>query len=979
MELVAPIFEVIKSFARPTMGYIKHCRKLQENVDDLTKKMKALNDRKQDLELRKETEVRCRKVVKKEVDNWFEDVLRINAEVEEIEEKFQVVSCFSRGRLGKLVSQKIKEVKAIYQQGSFPEGVAVDGPPAIGVTLPTTRLEGEIEVKGQIWENLMGDEVGMIGVCGMGGIGKTTIMKHINNQLLKECDQFEKMIWITVSKELNIFKLQEDLAKCMGVEFLSEDDELKRATILMDILERKRFVLILDDVWKRFSLLEVGVPTPTLMGRGSKIVLTSRSIEVCKSMDCEVIKVQPLSREESKSLFLDHVGRNVLQNQELENVINLIVEQCGGLPLAIVTIAGSLKGEDELYVWRNALNELEERVKSVKGSDVEIFERLKFSYDRLGDVKIRFCFLYCSLYPEDRKIETAELIENWIEEGLLDGLKTRQAMYDRGHSIINKLENNCLLERDRNDYFGEYVKMHDVLRDMALYIKSEGPQFMVKAGMQLKELPGEQEWTINLEKVSLMHNSISGEIPLHLTPRCPHLSTLLLQGNSDLRSIPDSFFEQMPGLKVLNLSCTKITVLPESISNLKNLNALILAHCYKLTNLPSLVELRGLRKLDLFLTGIEEIPHGVDMLENLTYLRLCSTKLIELPVGILPKMFDHLQCLVICRMYLMGKEVGQLRKLEILSCSFRDLYEFEIYAKSIQGKWPTNFHFTVGYLEFSLELQFINNLEKLQRNIKFLSCDMEKTDLTVVPNGIATLCIEECGDFKCLSRIPLFHEASRCEIKNCRGVEFVVDLSLSSCNTLQNIEELILRKLDNLIELVRGRIEVVVAVESTSHAPTPPAIFSSLKELNLNYCLRIKKLFPVKLLQGLKNLERLVVYNCEKLEEIIASEENEEENHNGGGSKIILPKLKSFFLDSLRKLKSICSSGVVIQADSLQYVGITSCPELKRIPLALPLFQNGKPYAPPFLEEIKVSSREWWESLEWDQPFAKDVLSPFLY
>ncbi|XVF70473.1 hypothetical protein PTKIN_Ptkin11bG0164300 [Pterospermum kingtungense] len=73
---------------------------------------------------------------------------------------------------------KIEEVNKIYEKGSFSEGVAVDGPPAVRVTLPPTILEGEIDVKERIWELLTGDEVGMIGVCGMGGIGKTTIMKQ---------------------------------------------------------------------------------------------------------------------------------------------------------------------------------------------------------------------------------------------------------------------------------------------------------------------------------------------------------------------------------------------------------------------------------------------------------------------------------------------------------------------------------------------------------------------------------------------------------------------------------------------------------------------------------------------------------------------------------------------------------------------------------------------------------------------------------
>ncbi|XVF70477.1 hypothetical protein PTKIN_Ptkin11bG0164700 [Pterospermum kingtungense] len=253
MELIRPIYDVIKCFGGPTKRYIDQHRKLEENVNDLRRKVNDLNVRKQDLELRKEAEVRCRKVVKKEVEKWFGDVQRINSEVEKIEEKFRAVSYFSRARQGKLVCRKIEEVKTIYQQGSFPEGVAVDGPPAAGVTFLTTNLEGEIDVKERIWEYLMGNKVGMIGVCGMGGIGKTTIMKHINNQLLEKCSQFEKVIWITVSKELSIFKLQEDIAKSVKFQFCSDEDESKRAAMLKNILEGIRPVVILDDVWTRFS------------------------------------------------------------------------------------------------------------------------------------------------------------------------------------------------------------------------------------------------------------------------------------------------------------------------------------------------------------------------------------------------------------------------------------------------------------------------------------------------------------------------------------------------------------------------------------------------------------------------------------------------------------------------------------------------------------------------------------------------------
>ncbi|KAK6230424.1 hypothetical protein QUC31_001942 [Theobroma cacao] len=496
---------------------------------------------------------------------------------------------------------------------------------------------------------------------------------------------------------------------------------------------------------------------------------------------------------------------------------------------------------------------------------------------------------------------------------------------------------------------------------------------MGKAGMQLKEFPSEQEWTVSVEKVSLMRNSIL-EIPSHISPRWPHLSTLILQ-SCDLRRISESFFKHMSGLKVLDLSRNKIVSLPNSISNLKTLNALILAKCRQLKYVPSLAKLRALRKLNLLHTGFEEVPQGIEMLENLRDLRMA---LKELPVGILRRIC-HLQCLMLQDTFVKGEEVGQLRKLEWVSCSFRNVQEFKKYAECTQGKWPTSFIFQVGGPPVQWYIGFGRppNFKKIEKQVKFRDSEIERCDDRVVPHDLQTLTIEKCDDFKCLNNIPLFRKATdlkECQITQCEGMEFVVDLSSSSSDALHNIEELYLKGLRNLREVVRVGVGVAVEIESTSHAPTPPAIFSSLKEFHMSFCSRVKKLFPVELLEGLQNLEEIFIECCEEMEEIIASEEN----HKGEGTTFILPKLKSLWLQVLPKLKSICSGGVMIPADSLQNLGIVKCPEVKRIPLSLPLVENGKLSPPPSLERIIVGLREWWESVECDQPNAKDVLSPFV-
>ncbi|XVF78097.1 hypothetical protein PTKIN_Ptkin14bG0101400 [Pterospermum kingtungense] len=976
MEFVLPIIEMMKCIRAPTCRYLDNHLKLKELVNELGRRLNDLNIRKQDVESRQEAEVRYRKVVKKEVEKWLDDVGRMNAEFEKIEQKLHAVSYFSRARLGKLVRRKIEEVKELYQQGYFPEGLALDRPPATGVTLQTTHLEGETMVKEQIWRYLMSSEVGMIAVCGMGGIGKTTIMKHINNQLLKETDRFDKVIWVTVSKELNVVKLQEDIARALG-HFLPEN-ELERATELMNILKTKRYVLILDDIWKRLSLMDVGIPEPTL-NNGSKLVITSRLVDVCLSMGCEVLKVQPLSEEESLNLFLNQVGHSVLEIPTLEEIVKLIVQQCGGLPLAIVTVAGSLKGVDDIREWRHALNELSGRLKGAKGLETEIFECLIYSYERLGDPRIQNCFLYCALYPEDHAIKRRELIEKWIDEKLIDECESRQMMYDQGHSVLNKLEKHCLLEKCQTQslFPEEGVKMHDVLRDMALSIRSVSPRFMVKAGMQLKRLPGENEWTDDLEKVSLMCNSIS-EIPEDISPKCYVLSTLLLQENGEMKRISGSFFEHMSGLKVLDLSYTSISVLPQGISDLQNLVSLVLRGCDKLRQVPSLAKLTTLRKLDLFNTAIEEVPHGIEMLVNLTYLGLHSESLKELPKGILPKL-SRLQYLS-TTLSLQGEEVAKLRNLETLAGLFPEWQGFQTYAKfTACQKWPNNYVLVVGEVwPPEVEFNLVKYLEKPEffKEINFINCETGKEHEVPLPNDVESLNVRKCHDLNSLSNISLFHEANklkRCYISKCEGMECVFDLSLSSRNSLDNIELLLLREMCNLLELVRVRVTALPA----SQSPTLPAIFSSLKIFIIGECMKMKKLFTIELLQGLQNLEEIEVRNCIEMEEIIASEE--EMGDNITATTFALPKLRELWLICLPELKTFSRTEAMIGSDSVQYIWISGCPKLNRmVPLFLPLQENGLPAPPPGLKEISVWPRQWWESVEWDDPNAKHVLSPFV-
>ncbi|KAF2285945.1 hypothetical protein GH714_009130 [Hevea brasiliensis] len=536
----------------------------------------------------------------------------------------------------------------------------------LGDTLLTREVgenfEEDIEY---IWSCLMNDIL-RIGIYGMGGVGKTELAKHLNNKLLQDPNKFHHVYWVNVSPNCSIHKLQNSIAKAVGINLSSEDDENKRAARLSkELTQNKRSILIFDDVWDYISLEDVGIPIGM---NGCTLILTTRSFEVCRQTNCQkTLKMETLSEEEGWCLFEKEVGDKMTLSNDVEKIAKSVVSELEGLPLGIRTMARYMRGVVNIQQWRNARKGWIQRQVSE-----EIFRKLKLSYDYLKDPALQQCFLYCAFFPlakEDELdgwIEKDYLIQYLIDEGIIKRMNSRREEFDEGHTMLNILENVCLLNSD--DYA---PPMHDLIRSMALQImkESSGVRAMIESGKGLKELPEEGIWTGDLVRVSLHNNSIK-EIASNHSPRCPNLSTLLLHDNLELRRIADSFFEHLHGLNVLDLSNTGIQNLPNSVTTLVNLASLVVSGCAELRRVPSLANLRELKRLDLGFSGVEEVPDGLEFLSKLMYLDLCGTSVKERRRRILPKS-SHLQFLKLpLTLAVEGEEVASLSKVETLHCPF---------------------------------------------------------------------------------------------------------------------------------------------------------------------------------------------------------------------------------------------------------------------------------------------------------------------
>jgi sentrin-specific protease 7 len=163
------------------------------------------------------------------------------------------------------------------------------------LTLSTEYVGEELDENIKEVLKLLGDDkVFVIGIYGMGGVGKTLLATLVENEV-KRKSTFKDVLWVTVSNKFSISKLQDDIAKRIGVK-LDEDDERIRSNNLSLALETKeKSIIVLDDVWNYIDLQKVGIP---LKVNGIKVILTTRLKQVCHQMDClpnHMIQIIPLS------------------------------------------------------------------------------------------------------------------------------------------------------------------------------------------------------------------------------------------------------------------------------------------------------------------------------------------------------------------------------------------------------------------------------------------------------------------------------------------------------------------------------------------------------------------------------------------------------------------------------------------------------------------------------------------------------------
>ncbi|OVA12442.1 Disease resistance protein [Macleaya cordata] len=913
--LVTPITEIFKCLL-PSLSYLVHYKR---KIEQLKRKLEDLENTRFVVQDKVDAATKNLESIRRDVKAWLERVGKETATYHQDEtttivglvmngEAIDMInkqcckgwcSCGTRYDLGRKAEKKMVIIdELLNQEKSF--GTAVSNPSCLQeielmpIGQDFEAFKSRESIKNEVMAALKDEEIYLVGVHGMGGVGKTMLMNQVRKQV-KEEKLFDEVVVTTISQNLDVKRIQSEIAEFLQLDKLKEKENISlRASMLLERLKQAKSILvILDDLWSAdLNLSDLGIVHRENGHKGGcKVVITSRSYDVCNSMLCQkTIQVRVLSDEESWNLFKKNAGDVVESSDDLQTVARKIVKECKGLPIALHTLGRALRNNEDKLMWKETASQLANNCNftSIEGMENRVFKSIRLSYNYLENKIIQKCFLLCCLFPEDHIIRLEELIMYVIGDvEILGDLENLDQIKRRLHTILKKLIASSLLisTTDLWNPGGTSVRMHDIVRDVAIRIASEeGNWFIVKAGGV-----GLINWSSNniskCLRLSLMWNEIS---VLPDQPDLPNLLSLSFQGNWTLQNLPDGFFQTMrSSLTTLDLRFTGISSLPSSFFFLLNLRSLYLDSCdfSQFKGIAEIGKLKNLEMLSLKKCKLHNFPEEFGGLTKLKLLDLGDNNINVVPPNVISRM-SRLE-------YLDMEGSGNFDEWEIegdwengTNASLAEVtslhslsnVKLKLYKKSTEKDFKHQ-----RCISFRIDTDPIVNDEMMPHLVYNGYCSLSLSSDHLFPicdsikellRRVEAVCVDDCTTYlNSLGQLVEFKNKKYLSVKECHLMEYLIISAASSSssgvveeniprNTFVALERLVIKSMDKLKQIVNG--------------PIPVGMFEKLKELEIDDCKDMVSIFCPHLVKRVPNLEILCVDNCPELKDVFNLEEQSE-------------------------------------------------------------------------------------------------------
>lgn len=523
---------------------------------------------------------------------------------------------FTKGKTRHEISKEIKEIKARVQEVADrrdryrvnevlanPAGATTVDPRMLALYKDQKELVGIDMALNELTKKLdVGDggddeskKLKILSIFGFGGLGKTTLAKAVYDKLQA---QFDCRAFVSVGRKPSIKKLLNDILYEIEKQMYPMLDERQLMDKLRGLLKDKRYFIVIDDIWETETWKIISC---AFMNNNctSRIVTTTRIFYVANESD-EVYRLKPLTHDLSMELFHTRLcgGINKCPYKH-PTMVNKILNKCGGVPLAIITIASVLVGKPVEH-WSTVYNSI--GFGDEHNEDVENTRKiLLFSYYDLP-FHLRTCLLYLSQYQEDILIEKDSLIWRWVAEGFVheeEGVGLSEIAERYFNSLVNKsmIQPVDLL----NHGIISHCRVHDMILDM------------------IRPLAKEENFMTLLASMEQHTHSICCDVRrLVIKGKSQVVNTCMSQVRSFNAVCTDEFWPSLSSFQAL-----RVLVLDAGDSNLNNRG--------HLENLGKLVHLRylGLRGVDTL-----ELPKEIGNLKFLQALDMRDHKIKELPQSV---------------------------------------------------------------------------------------------------------------------------------------------------------------------------------------------------------------------------------------------------------------------------------------------------------------------------------------------------------